>query len=123
MKTLELLILFMLYRNAFSRESDYEGHRHEDPSSNFKKNFSNNLMRPQRFTAGTLLGLLVASVVVVIGSFLVLWRLCCDVEMVVNREALMPLQSISQSVTSKRKSTSQQQLISQSCSSNQQDVA
>lgn len=73
------------------------------------------MMKPT-FSVGTVLGVVVASVVVVIGSFLVLWRVCCDVEMVVTREVMLPLNSISQKVpappiTSQPKSASRKKLL------------
>lgn len=103
----------------------YDGYKHDGTSNlTSEKKLIQSLfhMKASQFTAGTLLGLLVASMVVVIGSFLVLWRLCCDVEMVVTREVMEPLNSISQTVAKspkkssiKKKST--ERLISHGCSS------
>lgn len=58
---------------------------------------SKSALSPQRFTAGTVIGLVVASVVVVIGSFLVMWRLCCDYDIVTSSN-VSPLRSISLAV-------------------------
>lgn len=58
---------------------------------------SKNALSPQRFTAGTVIGLVVASLVVVIGSFLVMWRLCCDYDVVTSGN-VSPLRSISLAV-------------------------
>lgn len=84
------------------------------------------MMKPT-FSIGTVLGVVVASVVVVIGSFLVLWRVCCEVEMVVTREVMLPLNSISQKVatspkTSQPKSVSREKLLGHN-SSNVLEIA
>ncbi|GFQ79694.1 uncharacterized protein TNCT_648141 [Trichonephila clavata] len=131
MKTCFILAVFMvMYSNGCCRESDYEGYKHDDSSTNLTENeMFTNFMRPQQFTMGTLLGLLVASIVVVIGSFLVLWRLCCDVEMRVTREAIQPLKSISQIVSGDKsprmetRSVSGQSLLGHSSSSSGLEIA
>lgn len=113
-----LFICFFIY---FSANKDYQ---HDDVSNLTAEDDRQEdfmwFMQAQTFTLGTLLGLLVASIVVVIGSFLVLWRLCCEVEMVVTREVIEPLQSISQNVSSKpstNRSVTNEKLLGQSCSS------
>ncbi|XP_055941349.1 uncharacterized protein LOC129971522 isoform X1 [Argiope bruennichi] len=132
MKTCFVLVIFLvLYANACCKESDYEGYKHDDTSTNLtsENNILPGFMRAQEFTMGTLLGLLVASIVVVIGSFLVLWRLCCDVEMRVTREAIQPLKSISQMVSGEKspriqtRSVSGQSLLDNSSASSGVEIA
>ncbi|GBL89767.1 hypothetical protein AVEN_179558-1 [Araneus ventricosus] len=132
MKTSFILVIFLaLYANACCKESDYDGYKHDDSSTNLTSENSvlPAFMRAQEFTWGTLLGLLVASVVVVIGSFLVLWRLCCDVEMRVTREAIQPLKSISQMVAGEKsprvqtRSVSGQSLLDNSSASSGVEIA
>ncbi|XP_054720230.1 uncharacterized protein LOC129229877 [Uloborus diversus] len=125
MKIFVLIILVVIYTNACCKETEFDGYSQDEVNSNnltAEESMFAYFMQPQKFTVGTLLGLLVASLVVVIGSFLVMWRLCCDVEMVVTREVMEPLQSISQKVANNPRaeggrSASGELLLSQSSSS------
>ncbi|GIX80417.1 uncharacterized protein CEXT_121701 [Caerostris extrusa] len=115
MKMCLILVVFtVMYSNGCCRESDYDGYKNGESADNSTsdKSLFNGFMRPQEFTTGTLLGLLVASIVVIIGSFLVLWRLCCDVEMRVTREAIQPLKSISQIVSGEKSPRLQSRSVS-----------
>lgn len=124
------------FHYPFLMKSEYyfpenEGHNHKvdtnlttDDDDDNNSNLLSNLMRPQKFTPGTLLGLLVASLVVVIGSFLVLWKVCCEVEMRVSREGMEPLKSISQGVGAQGRSVSGESLLlGHSCSSSVMEIA
>ncbi|XP_015927480.1 uncharacterized protein [Parasteatoda tepidariorum] len=128
--TLALAVFLVMNANGCCKESDFDAYKHEETSNlTTEDEMFINFMRPQRFTPGTLLGLLVASIVVIIGSFLVLWRVCCDVE--IRLEGMEPLRSISQTVSDERspprpndnRSVSTQSLLGHSCRSSVLEIA